>query len=65
MRDMPWSQETALTWRICMQFLLFGTGDYYQRYKMWFNRSDIVALLDNSRLKQHTVLDGIEVMTRL
>lgn len=46
-----------------MQFLLFGTGDYYQRYKMWFNRSDIVALLDNSRLKQHTVLDGIDIMS--
>ena len=46
-----------------MKFLLFGTGDYYERYKKWFLKEDIVALLDNSPHKQNTVIDGIEVLT--
>jgi glycosyltransferase involved in cell wall biosynthesis len=44
-----------------MKFLLFGTGDYYERYKKWFNKDDIVALLDNSPSKQNTLIDGIRV----
>lgn len=45
-----------------MRFLLFGTGNYYERYKKWFLKKDIVALLDNSPHKQNTVIDGIEVL---
>lgn len=45
-----------------MRFLLFGTGDYYNRYKKWFERQEVVALLDNSEQKQHTFIDGIEVL---
>lgn len=45
-----------------MKFLLFGTGDYYNRYKKWFEQQEVLALLDNSVQKQHTVLDGIEVL---
>lgn len=45
-----------------MKLLLFGTGDYYQRYKKWFDREDILALLDNSKEKQGMMLDGIPVL---
>lgn len=46
-----------------MKFILFGTGDYYQRYKKWFGREEIVALIDNSGRRQHTRIDGIEVLS--
>lgn len=45
-----------------MRYLLFGTGDYYERYKKWFAKENISALLDNSAHKQGTRIDGIEVM---
>jgi len=45
-----------------MKVLLFGTGDYYNRYKKWFERQEVVALLDNSEQKQHTFIDGIKVL---
>lgn len=45
------------------KFLLFGTGDYYNRYKKWFPREEIVALLDNAPDKQGTLLDGIPVVS--
>lgn len=45
-----------------MKFLLFGTGDYYERYKKWFDSKDVLALLDNSETKQNTIIDGIQVL---
>ncbi len=45
-----------------MRYLIFGTGDYYNRYKKWFDRQEVVALLDNSEQKQYTRIDGIEVL---
>ncbi len=45
-----------------MKVLLFGTGDYYNRYKKWFEKQKVLALLDNSPQKQHTVIDGLEVL---
>lgn len=45
-----------------MKFLLFGTGDYYERYKKWFVGEDVLALLDNSSHKQGTRIDGIQVL---
>lgn len=45
-----------------MRYIIFGTGDYYERYKKWFDKKDIVALLDNSPAKQNSVIDGIEVL---
>ena len=45
-----------------MRFLLFGTGDYYNRYKKWFKCNDIVALLDNAEQKQYTVIDRYKVL---
>lgn len=46
-----------------MKFLIFGTGDYYERYKKWFNSEDVLALLDNSKIKQNSVKDGIKVLS--
>lgn len=46
-----------------MKYLIFGTGDYYGRYKKWFKDQEVLALLDNSRQKQHTFIDGIEVLS--
>ncbi|MDD6627668.1 MAG: glycosyltransferase family 4 protein [Lachnospiraceae bacterium] len=46
-----------------MKFLLFGTGDYYERFKKWFNQKDVLALLDNSFQKQNTLIDGIRVLS--
>lgn len=46
-----------------MKYLIFGTGDYYERYKKWFDRDDILALLDNSPEKQNTSIDGIKVLS--
>ena len=46
-----------------MKFLLFGTGDYYNRYKKWFEQQEVIALLDNALQKQHTYIDEIEVLS--
>lgn len=45
-----------------MQYIIFGTGDYYERYKKWFDKKEMVALIDNSPAKQNTFIDGIEVL---
>lgn len=45
-----------------IKFLLFGTGDYYERYKKWFRHEDVLALLDNSPAKQNSMIDGIRVL---
>lgn len=46
-----------------MKYLLFGTGDYYKRYKKWFDREEVLALLDNAPDKQGTLIDGIRVLS--
>lgn len=46
-----------------MKYLIFGTGDYYERYKKWFKKDEIIALLDNSSIKQNTYVDGIKVLS--
>lgn len=46
-----------------MRYLLFGTGDCYERYKRWFQDNEIVALLDSSEEKQGKILDGHEVVS--
>ncbi len=45
-----------------MKCLIFGTGEYYSRYKKWLAKEEVVALLDNSSAKQNTFIDGIEVL---
>lgn len=46
-----------------MKLLVFGTGEYYERFKKWIVNEEIEALLDNSTAKQHTVIDGVEVLS--
>lgn len=46
-----------------MRLLLFGTGDYYERYKKWFESEEVLALLDNSVQKQGIKLDGYEILS--
>ena len=43
-------------------YVLFGTGDYYQRFRHWFNGRHVLAVLDNDRKKQGTMLDGCPVI---
>lgn len=45
-----------------MKIILFGTGDYYRRYRKWFMDEEILALLDNSLGKQNTFIDKIKVL---
>ena len=45
-----------------MKLLVFGTGEYYGRFKKWLTKDEVVALLDNSPEKQYTVIDGVEVL---
>lgn len=46
-----------------MKYLIFGTGDCYTRYKTWFHKDSVVALLDNSAQKRGTDIDGIRVVS--
>lgn len=43
-------------------YVLFGTGDYYQRFRHWFTDKTVLAILDNDRKKQGTMLDGHPVI---
>lgn len=43
--------------------LIFGTGNYYKRYRLWFQSVNILALLDNNPAKQNTMIDGHPVMS--
>ncbi len=45
------------------KYVLFGTGDYYKRYKLWLEQRNVVALLDNSVLKQDTYINGVPVIS--
>ncbi|MBD5493225.1 MAG: glycosyltransferase family 4 protein [Lachnospiraceae bacterium] len=44
-----------------MKILLFGTGDYYRKYKSWFKQEEIIGLIDNDETKQGTLIDGYKV----
>lgn len=46
-----------------MKYLIFGTGEYYSRYKKWFAQEEIAGLLDNAPGKQNTYLDGLQVFS--
>lgn len=46
-----------------MKILIFGTGDYYERYKKWLVQEEILALIDNSQQKQGTEIDGVKVLS--
>ena len=44
-------------------YVLFGTGEYYQRFRHWFDDRKVLAILDNDRKKQGTMLDGRPVIS--
>ncbi len=46
-----------------MKYLLFGTGDYYRRYRKWFDKEEVTALLDNAADRQGTCIDGNVVLS--
>lgn len=46
-----------------MKILIFGTGDYYERYKKWLVQEELLALIDNSQQKQGTEIDGVKVLS--
>ena len=41
-----------------MKVVIFGTGQYYQRYKDCFRNVEVIGLLDNNIKKQGRLLDG-------
>lgn len=43
-------------------YVLFGSGDYYGRFRHWFRDKRVLAILDNDRNKQGTMLDGRPVI---
>lgn len=45
------------------KILIFGTGDYYQRYKNWLNEYHVIALIDNNPRKQGGLLDNCRVIS--
>lgn len=44
-----------------MKVYIFGTGRYYQMYKNYFERVDVIGLLDNSKDKIGSIIDGYVV----
>lgn len=46
-----------------MKLILFGTGEYYQRYKIWFETEEVCALADNSKDKWGTYIDNRVVIS--
>lgn len=41
-----------------MKVYIFGTGKYYQMYRNYFEKTDVVGLLDNSTDKIGSIIDG-------
>ena len=41
--------------------IIFGTGDYYQRYKLGFRNMEIIGFIDNNAEKWDSVIDGYRV----
>ena len=44
------------------KYVLFGTGDYYKRFRHHFADKNVVAILDNDAKKQGTEIDGHPVI---
>ncbi len=41
-----------------MKVILFGLGNYYGRFRKYFNDNDIVVLCDNNKERQGEIVDG-------
>lgn len=46
-----------------MRYIIFGTGEYYKRYKRWFSNLNVVAVLDNDPKKQGCIIDGYKIIS--
>ena len=46
-----------------MKILLFGLGNYYNKYSKWINLEDVVGLIDNDKRKIGTIIDGYRVIS--
>ena len=46
-----------------MKYILFGTGEYYRRFSHWFFDRNVMAVLDNDKKKQGSMIDGIPVVS--
>ena len=44
-----------------MKIIIFGTGAYYQEYKRFIEKCEIVALIDNDSKKWGKELDGVKI----
>lgn len=44
-----------------MRYFIFGTGVYYQTFKKYLQKDEIICLLDNDDVKKGTTIDGIEI----
>ena len=42
--------------------IIFGVGEYYQRYKEKLKKYNIIAFIDNDSTKQNTEIDNIKVL---
>lgn len=45
-----------------MRYVLFGTGDYYKRFRHWFVYKNVVAVIDNDKKKQGSEIDGYPIV---
>lgn len=43
------------------KIILFGTGDYYKKYRKWFDKANVIALLDNNVDIQGNRLNDITI----
>lgn len=46
-----------------LQILIWGTGNYYQRYKDRFTDHDVLALIDNAVEKQGRIIDNVLIIS--
>lgn len=45
-----------------MKIIIFGTGNFYEKFKYRFRYDEIVALMDNDEKKIGTIKDGYEII---
>ena len=45
-----------------VKIIIFGTGNYYQKYKPYINNKDIICFADNNAMKHGTILDGKKIL---
>ena len=43
-----------------MRAILFGLGNYYGRFRKYFDDEDIVVLCDNNKEQHGKIIDGLD-----